>query len=986
MEKLNFDRNFDEANTKLESSKLELKKLLEEEILDETSRIRLTRVLQLVERYRPERNSNSNKEEQGQSLWLKYIETFLRSLPALTSHLTRRKEKPKQEDPEKLPAKSFLTAEKTIQNLRELRHFDFEIYKEQGFSDDEIIDQERSGEVIKKETLDSSLSLSYEQKNWGVERICLDGVQNHLPSDSKGERVWVKCLIDGEWLDIDRARANQEKIEAVRFADDGVGFDVKNLVLLHSTKAGEQGSVGQFGEGIKMISAAALREGIDVEFESQDWRARPVAKPVTFKNTRDKKEEEIKQLTFAAEYLNGEPMIGSRTTFWKPNQQFIDEVLKVEEKVLALDKKYRPVFVGETGQIAKLEPGKMYIKGILVGERDTLLSYNFNDIQTNRDRNTTMIHEGTLDRKIKGILSEISDVKLVKTLIARAVANPGQEGEDYHYSITPKTPTVWVTAFYELFGEDAVIDTGFEPPKNLKVPEMKKIKLPRGLQHTLIKAGVKTEQQAIPDFYEETIKTSLTLDYGKDVWGEERILLDTIQNHLPHDSGGCSIWLRFKTKDGKWRDYNEISHFKNEDIEALKVSDDGRGYEVSALELLHSTKEGTEAAGRFGEGLKMVSAAALRSNIGITLRSRDWVASPVAIPREVNGLEVNQLGFQVVNSIKDKKPKPDDPYDAHSRSSTTFEKPSIGLIDEFRTVDKKVLALNSDPLVDKTETGDIVSLGSGLLYAREIIIPGDHQLMFSYHFPKIEIKNRDRNTLSPEELKGAVGSVLERTGSPEVIRTFLLNARIDAQGENRNGKTKLEFDVDFLPKDSGIWKKVFEETFGSDVSVRDVRGDDFNAMHQNLHVGLELISMPSSVARMLEYVGLPTYKQRLYEMTDVIHIPYEELTGQEKEILELLPMIDEFLPGNRSSEIVVYEPKYSGQHVAAGFADGSKIHLSRSTLSFFERAADVYVHEKTHHNTSLAPDASAGFRNYLTLAASSMALSMLDKLKSARAN
>jgi len=149
-----------------------------------------------------------------------------------------------------------LLAEKTIASLRDLRHIDFQLEKEGGFSEDEILNQERPGKVEGEETLETSLTLEYEKKNWGVERICLDGIQNHLPSDSKGEHVWVRCLIDGNWVTLDEARQRKDEIEAVRFADDGVGFDVRNLALLYSTKSEEEGSSGQFGEGMKMMAAA----------------------------------------------------------------------------------------------------------------------------------------------------------------------------------------------------------------------------------------------------------------------------------------------------------------------------------------------------------------------------------------------------------------------------------------------------------------------------------------------------------------------------------------------------------------------------------------------------------------------------------------------------------------------------------------------------------------------------------------------------------
>ena len=187
--------------------------------------------------------------------------------------------------------------------------------------------------------------------------------------------------------------------------------------------------------------------------------------------------------------------------------------------------------------------------------------------------------------------------------------------------------------------------------------------------------------------------------------------------------------------------------------------------------------------------------------------------------------------------------------------------------------------------------------------------------------------------------------------------------------------------MDFTPKDTENWKKIFEEVFGKDTAIRDMRSEDYDAMQQNMHVGLELVSFPTSVYRVLQRLGLPTYESRLQEMIDVEHIPDEEITEAEKQIMEVLKAIDEYLPNNRPSEIKVYKRKSADQKVAAGFADGVNIHLLRETLADFTHAADVYVHEKAHHNTYGSQDASADFRNYLSFALGRFALEQLKKVR-----
>ena len=961
MEKPLFEAQFGQTKKTLESSRAEINEFLKQATLNERDRVRLTRVLQLVRRYQPERGV----EEPKVNKWINYLESAYRFLPS---------RKKAQKPIENISARSYLLAEKTIASLRELQHINFQLGQESGFSEEEILNQERPNEIEKEETLDTSLTLEYEKKNWGLERICLDGVQNHLPSDSKGEHVWVRCLIGDKWVSLTEAKERKKEIKAVRFADDGVGFDVKNLSLLYSTKAGEKESRGQFGEGMKMMAAAALREGLKPEMESQNWRAKPIPKEVKIFDTRHKKEQAIQQLSFKVDHLAGKPMIGSRTTFHNPTRAFIDELMQVEGKVLALRENYHPVFVGSTGEIVDRESGRLFVKGIYVSNKNTLFSYNFEDVETNRDRNSIVSEK--LETNIVKIVQEISDKRLIKTLLQKSILKPSAV-ECSCYYLKAEHPGVWVEGFYEVFGQDAILDTGFKIPDTFKDKRFNKIKMPYAIQNLLLEAGVKTDKEATPDFWEETIPTSLTFEYGRDIWNEERILLDAVQNHLPHDSGGSSIGLRFKTKDGKWHSFGDLPDTKDEEIKSIKIYDNGRGYDSRLLGFFYSTKGASEGAGKFGEGLKMLCVASLRKGVDITLRSQNWSSKPRALRQEIDGKQIDQLVFDITHAVK--KQETDDDQGFYQSSSTTFSNPTPELLQEFRQINKKVLAIEKTKPVERTENGDILSLDGGLVYVRELLIPGDHDLLFTYHLPKLEIKNRDRSFVDQQELAPAIAGIWSKAENPEVIKSFLFRANLEAQ--KGSGKNKIEFLINFSPKNTENWKKLFGEVFGQDIAIRDISSEDFDAMQQNMHVGLELISFPSATYRVLKGLGLPTYESRLSEMTDVEHIPNEELTAEEKALIEVLTAIDEYLPNNRQSEVKVYKRKTNGQKVADGFADGTNIHLLREILSNFARAADVYVHEKAHHNTGGALDASADFRNYLSLALSKLALDQLKKVR-----
>lgn len=125
--------------------------------------------------------------------------------------------------------------------------------------------------------IETSLTLDYRKNKWGMERIVLDTVSNHLPADSQGTIISVEYLQDGQWIDF-RDADKIKTVETIRIKDNGKGFSHKLLDVLYSTKTHDNTSVGQFGEGMKLVAAASLRNGLDMEYRSRDWLAKPYAK------------------------------------------------------------------------------------------------------------------------------------------------------------------------------------------------------------------------------------------------------------------------------------------------------------------------------------------------------------------------------------------------------------------------------------------------------------------------------------------------------------------------------------------------------------------------------------------------------------------------------------------------------------------------------------------------------------------------------------
>lgn len=175
---------------------------------------------------------------------------------------------------------------------------------------EKYINDAPSGKIIEKIHDGPGILDDYRQGSWGIERICLDGFQNHLSADARGTKCYLHFLINSGWVDRDTALKHRDEIKEVRFSDNGVGFTPDNLFYLHSTKTSEDISAGQFGEGMKLASIAAVNLGLELEFQSRNWRAKVIGEEKRITNTRKNDEvENRKQLIYDVEIYDGEPIV-----------------------------------------------------------------------------------------------------------------------------------------------------------------------------------------------------------------------------------------------------------------------------------------------------------------------------------------------------------------------------------------------------------------------------------------------------------------------------------------------------------------------------------------------------------------------------------------------------------------------------------------------------------------------------------------------------
>jgi len=291
--------------------------------------------------------------------------------------------------------------------------------------------------------IETSLTLDYRMSAWGIERIVLDSISNHLPEDSKGTDTSVRLKQDGQFVDLKDADRSKPTEEVV-FEDNGLGYDAGLLSVLFSPKATDALSVGQFGEGLKMASAAALRNGLNIEYKSRNWRASPYTKPETIDGHR------INRLCFKVTE-NGDHLEGSRTVFSNPSDDLMAEIFQLPNKVLALNGQYTELhnernnidysrlklknidYIKTLGLSRIIDLGtdstSLFIKGVRVQGSNALFSYDLglNDISPDR---VFANREKVLDG-IESLLKGCSNTAVIERVLREAQQNPERYCDEF---------------------------------------------------------------------------------------------------------------------------------------------------------------------------------------------------------------------------------------------------------------------------------------------------------------------------------------------------------------------------------------------------------------------------------------------------------------------------------------------------------------------------------------------------------------------------
>ncbi len=852
--------------------------------------------------------------------------------------------------------------------------------------------------------------------HWGADRIVVDMLQNHQPGDSGGTDFQIKYLIDDVWIPHEEINGQVMKAKAVAITDDGRGYDYRKLGLEFSDKpennddSFDSGAAGRFGEGLKRLCAATVGNGNGsrVLLQSRNWIAearieRVVADELTGKTAG--------QLVFSVD-LDGSNTDGSVTMIWDPPKDILACLSRADKKVLLIRRKVDntpPLFRNDKhGEILATnegEPRSVYSKGLHVTDdySDRLLySYNLN-VVLNRDRDH--IKEWELNNALGVLLRSLDDKEVIKKLL-HDIAEIGEgNGDDNCHTdllesgalywkegnngsasggLRPEHPELWVDAFRELFGDKAVA-CGLYNVKQARVAELagyRPILLPDGAYRFLGVCGVKkaedihndvdifilSDENECTGITGRTVETPITLRYRAKKWDITRALLDIWSNHVPSDSGGkridVEVYARIK-RDGYWRAPEWVGYGAlppESEVLGIRFSDDGEGYSNEHLRLLLSSKTGDDTVGKYGEGLKLLCAAALRDKkIKVKVKSRNWAAAPVELTQTVEQQgrreQVPTLNYRLIEGLPD----------MHG-SSTTITRTEYS--QEF---DQIVKGLRNKILMLMPEFSDEdhsvafdnflfrcerVGAPVAKIFNKGVVLPGfTEKILFNYNLTLSDM-SPERDYGSHDETKEQIREILSRETRKGVIKRILKTAR------ESPGAGYLEFmNIPLTDEAKTAWKEAFYELNGPRAVLHTSGLSNMEAVHH----GYEPIQLHEAIRDTLKNAGVLTDREAAAgTIAEFDEVDKAELTPEELRMLGRYQSIERILGLPQGSTPRVFSKawnRWGEEELIGGFARDGEVWLKREVLGEMARFVITATHERGHAVTG-ARDPEDGFRGF----------------------
>lgn len=255
-------------------------------------------------------------------------------------------------------------------------------------------------------------------KNWTVKEAIREILANALDTGTKVDIGW----------------ANGETV--VR--DRGDGMAAKALLIGESTKT--ENEIGQFGEGLKIAALVLARNNRKLTVRSNGSEYRFALK--------ESKDFGTSVLTVGVK--NGlEHQVGTEARF----DCTADEL----NAARALFLKFQPVKKYDERILDA--PGKVYVKGLLTGEINSLFGYALDDkSMMNRDR--TVLDDSLLYQRIASALTYCRNEEAIKKYLSAAIVPQASVVYEFRPYFKPKYPAVWKKAIKEQWGGRLCLSSG----------------------------------------------------------------------------------------------------------------------------------------------------------------------------------------------------------------------------------------------------------------------------------------------------------------------------------------------------------------------------------------------------------------------------------------------------------------------------------------------------------------------------------------------
>ena len=431
------------------------------------------------------------------------------------------------------------------------------------------------------------------------------------------------------------------------------------------------------------------------------------------------------------------------------------------------------------------------------------------------------------------------------------------------------------------------------------------------------------------------IRTGISPEYVKG-WDVEKAIREIVQNWL--DSR-----MEFKCEGTiTWEDG------------LAKVKDSGPGLAIKHLAMGISEKS-SEAIGKYGEGLKLALLVMAREKREISIWSNGQIISPVIEFDEDYQTETMKLML-----------KPMLPRHAAKFTGTSIKFRCTK--EELEKGKQYFMAFQTKETsgIEWWEQGKISKPG-GRIYVNGAAVGALPDSIFSYHISGEQgsrIGNRDRTTISEQDLNPIVKKMLSATRSFRVMKEIMrMVAQQDNSWESRLGISP--YDVPSRVKK--VWKKAINTVFGKEI----ILGGDHEENTQAAYRGYRIFTTGYCWRETLSYLGMRTAGS-LHSMakasTKIVKI--SDLTeGERKTLKQAIKLVE-----THYAKVEALSIAESLQEMA-GTAKGTnpeglwspsrkRIYIRRTVLQSMHETVHVVLHETVHKETGTS-DCTAEFEHAL---------------------